>query len=81
MNINRYLPFLVSVVVCLNLPAVLAQVPEYTEEGFRVPQPGTKLTFPQDHGSHPDYKIEWWYLTGHMQSGEDRRFGFQATFF
>lgn len=58
-----------------------AAVPEFTTEGFRVPQPGTTLEFPRDHGSHPDYKIEWWYLTGHLQSNDQRTFGFQATFF
>jgi len=48
--------------------------------GWSVPRPGHQLSFPRDHGSHPDFKIEWWYLTGHLLSGEER-FGFQATFF
>lgn len=42
------------------------------------------LQFPQDLGSHPDFRIEWWYLTGHLQSGTgsgERLFGFQLTFF
>ena len=42
------------------------------------PQP---LQFPLDHGSHPDTRIEWWYLTGALQSGAGRAFGFQLTFF
>lgn len=58
-----------------------AEVPAFTTKGFRVPQPGSILQFPRDHGSHPDYKIEWWYLTGHLQSKDHRTFGFQATFF
>jgi len=58
-----------------------SQVPEYTADGFRVPQPHQSLTFPRDHGSHPDYKIEWWYLTGHLSSDTGRKFGFQVTFF
>lgn len=56
-------------------------IPRFTDEGFRVPQPGREFTFPRDHGSHPDYKIEWWYLTGHLFGENDGRFGFQATFF
>ncbi|MEO0054803.1 MAG: hypothetical protein RLZZ50_750 [Verrucomicrobiota bacterium] len=58
-------------------------IPEFTADGFRVPQPGPVFTFPRDHGAHPDYKIEWWYLTGHLFTAETpaRRFGFQATFF
>ncbi|MDF1824514.1 MAG: lipocalin-like domain-containing protein [Verrucomicrobiales bacterium] len=47
---------------------------------WSVPEAGVGLTFPGDHGSHPDFKIEWWYLTGHLFEG-DQRFGFQATFF
>ena len=74
-----------------------APVPARTDDGFPVPQPGTVFSFPRDHGSHPDYRIEWWYLTGHLEAvdttvgdeGEDARkaggprrpFGFQVTFF
>ncbi|WP_394755350.1 lipocalin-like domain-containing protein [Rhodoferax sp.] len=38
------------------------------------------LQAPRDLGSHPDYAIEWWYLTGYASSG-GREFGFQVTFF
>jgi predicted secreted hydrolase len=38
------------------------------------------LTFPTDHGSHPDTRTEWWYVTGTLQNGSDN-FGFQITFF
>jgi predicted secreted hydrolase len=47
---------------------------------FDLPQPGHVFSFPRDFGAHPSFRIEWWYLTGHLFSGE-RRFGFQATFF
>ncbi len=42
--------------------------------------PAKALVFPRDHGAHPDFRIEWWYITGHAQAGE-REFGFQLTFF
>ncbi len=38
------------------------------------------LIFPRDNGSHPDFRTEWWYLTGYAKS-EQREFGFQVTFF
>jgi predicted secreted hydrolase len=63
------------------LSAFAAPVPEWTEDGFRVPQPGAELPFPRSHAAHPDYKIEWWYLTGHLEAEDGRRFGYQATFF
>ncbi len=57
--------------------------PPFTADGFKVPQPGYQFEFPRDHGSHPGFKIEWWYLTGHLTRVQDpaMRFGFQATFF
>ena len=42
--------------------------------------PGRTLEFPRDAGSHPGHRIEWWYVTGEL---ETRRgpMGFQVTFF
>ena len=60
------------------------EIPALTADGFAVPRPDPVFVFPRDHGAHPDYKIEWWYLTGHLYADEGpapRRFGFQATFF
>jgi predicted secreted hydrolase len=39
--------------------------------------PGYKFAFPRDHGAHPDFRIEWWYVTGWL----DEPYGFQITFF
>lgn len=43
-------------------------------------EPGRKLTFPRDHGAHPDFRTEWWYVTGWVESSGVAR-GFQVTFF
>ncbi len=51
------------------------------EKTFAIPKPDHEFQFPRDHGSHPDFKIEWWYITGHLYSTSGDRFGFQATFF
>lgn len=37
--------------------------------------------YPSDHGPHPEYKHEWWYVTGQASTGDQRRFGFQLTIF
>jgi predicted secreted hydrolase len=37
--------------------------------------------FPRDHAAHPEYRIEWWYYTGNVESDTGRRFGYQLTFF
>lgn len=39
------------------------------------------FSFPADHGPHPDYRIEWWYFTGNLETQEGRRFGYELTFF
>jgi predicted secreted hydrolase len=41
---------------------------------------GRKLVFPRDHGAHPEYRTEWWYVTGWIESEGIER-GFQVTFF
>jgi predicted secreted hydrolase len=38
------------------------------------------LRFPDDHGAHPDTRIEWWYATGALWA-DARLHGFQVTFF
>jgi predicted secreted hydrolase len=49
--------------------------------------PGYRFSFPGDHGSHPDYETEWWYVTGQLVSGSHELFedtadyGVQLTFF
>jgi predicted secreted hydrolase len=37
--------------------------------------------FPEDHGPHPEYRTEWWYLTGNLEAADGRPFAFQLTFF
>ena len=66
------------VIIALLIHGAHAQT---TKEGFLIPQTNAELTFPRDHGSHPNFKIEWWYLTGHLFNESKARYGFQATFF
>ena len=48
---------------------------------FRLALPGYQFEFPRDHGSHPQFRTEWWYYTGHLRAQDNRRFGYQLTFF
>ena len=52
-----------------------------TADGFALPQIGKVFVFPRDHGSHPEFRTEWWYVTGHLDAKDGNRFGFQVTFF
>jgi predicted secreted hydrolase len=39
------------------------------------------LQFPRDHGSHPAFRTEWWYVTGNVAADDGARFGVQLVFF
>ena len=49
-------------------------------KAFAAVVPGARLRFPVDHGAHPDFRTEWWYVTAWVSS-EGREFGVQVTFF
>jgi predicted secreted hydrolase len=53
------------------------------EEGqaFRRALPGYVYRFPADHASHPEFRTEWWYYTGHLETVNGHNFSFQLTFF
>ena len=44
-------------------------------------RPGSDLQFPRDHGSHPQFRTEWWYLTGWVKDARGADLGIQITFF
>lgn len=50
-------------------------------DGFSVPQPDPVFDFPADHGAHPDYRIEWWYLTANLTAADGTPYGLQWTLF
>ncbi|SNR51498.1 lipocalin-like domain-containing protein [Puniceibacterium sediminis] len=50
-------------------------------DGYALPSAQTALTFPTDHLSHPDFRIEWWYLTANLQGADGREYGVQWTLF
>jgi predicted secreted hydrolase len=49
--------------------------------GFAPVMPGRTLTFPADLGAHPEYRIEWWYLTANLTDANGAAYGAQWTLF
>ena len=49
--------------------------------GFEQARPGVALKFPGDHGAHPGFRIEWWYLTANLEGPNGRAYGAQWTLF
>ena len=71
--------------VCLIMPPI-ARAQGFADlgtsaQGFAVPQPDYKLRFPSDHGAHPAFRIEWWYLTANLTGPDQTEYGLQWTLF
>jgi predicted secreted hydrolase len=64
-------------------PPVLSGVlPEATAAaGFAQADAPRQFVFPRDHGPHPQFRQEWWYVTGNLDDASGERFGFELTFF
>jgi len=62
--------------------ALLAALPAVAGPGDYPPvRPGVALQFPRDTGSHPQFKNEWWYITGWLTTQDGAELGMQITFF
>jgi len=58
---------------CVITPATYGEYRDITDD--------TRLTFPSALFYQPDYRVQWWYLTGHLTDEHGREFGYEATFF
>lgn len=70
-----------------EIPSAEIQLPDVSNingeipSGFAVADGSRPLTFPQDFGVHEDFRTEWWYYTGNLQTPQGRHFGFELTVF
>ncbi|ACM39254.1 MULTISPECIES: lipocalin-like domain-containing protein [Rhizobium/Agrobacterium group] len=82
-NIRRFMIFVLALLLGGN--PVFAQgfagLGAKAGDGFALPQPGQPLAFPMDHGPHPNYRIEWWYVTANLTGPDGRDYGVQWTLF
>jgi len=65
----------------LLAPLLAAALPARAEIRYPAVERGAALVFPRDHGSHPAFRTEWWYVTGWVRDAQGRDFGVQVTFF
>ena len=54
---------------------------ESSSDGYARVVESRPFEFPADHGSHDEYRSEWWYFTGNLNADSGRHFGFELTFF
>src|SRR5260370_26668925 len=52
-----------------------------TGSGFAPVVPGKAFVFPADHGPHPGFRIEWWYVTANLVDASGIAYGVQWTLF
>lgn len=62
----------------LRLGAVLGEV---EDDGFARADGPWQFRFPRDHGPHPEFRSEWWYLTANLRDANGDEFGVQFTLF
>ncbi|WP_412067105.1 lipocalin-like domain-containing protein [Rubrivirga sp. IMCC43871] len=81
--------FLAALAACSDAPPAVGASVSVAEAmsgdttGYARADRVVDFAFPADHGPHPDFKAEWWYVTGNVRAtdGTDRRFGIQFTVF
>src|SRR5882762_6534599 len=49
--------------------------------GYAAVVPGKTFSFPEDHGPHPEFRIEWWYVTANLVDAGGTAYGAQWTLF
>jgi predicted secreted hydrolase len=62
-------------------PAAASAAGSPSGPGFAAALEPRRFEFPRDHGPHPDFRQEWWYVTGNLDAADGERFGFELTFF
>ena len=62
-------------------PSQLAGLLSADAEGYARALEPRAFEFPADHGPHPEFRNEWWYITGNLDSERGRRFGYELTIF
>jgi len=67
--------------IFLTMPWLLAAGRVRADAAYARVERGAALVFPRDHGSHPDFRTEWWYVTGWARDADGADFGVQVTFF
>jgi predicted secreted hydrolase len=54
---------------------------ELEQSSYSAVRQGVPITFPRDHGAHPTFRTEWWYITGWVRDSTGHERGIQITFF
>ena len=81
MNVRVFFLILSSVIYANGVGAQGFAGLGQSADGYALPAPDYVFTFPDDHGAHNDYRIEWWYLTAILDGDDGQNYGVQWTLF
>lgn len=62
----------------LDVASTLGWIPD---TGFARAIEPRQFSFPADHAAHPEFRNEWWYVTGNVKAAKGQQFGYQVTLF
>ena len=81
MNVKVFLTVVMAFTMPVELKAQGFAGMGADAEGYALPDPTSRFMFPKDHGSHPKFRIEWWYVTAVMKASNGDIYGAQWTLF
>jgi predicted secreted hydrolase len=72
-----------SIITCAFVFAAIAAAwaEDTNQKGWVAALPGYQIILPKDHFPHYQFRTEWWYFTGNVETADGRAFGYQLTFF
>jgi predicted secreted hydrolase len=72
-----------GIITCAFVFAAIAAAwaEDTNQPGWAVALPGYQIILPKDHFPHYQFRTEWWYFTGNVETADGRAFGYQLTFF
>lgn len=67
------------IITCIGLTCIAAS---FCVSGpFQLVIDTPELSFPKDHGQHPGFQSEWWYVSGQLEAPRGAKWGYQFTIF
>ncbi|SMX23847.1 lipocalin-like domain-containing protein [Boseongicola aestuarii] len=81
MSVKIFLTILMTLAVPVGLKAQGFAGMGADADGYALPDPASRFKFPEDHGAHLNFRIEWWYVTSVMKAANGDIYGAQWTLF
>ena len=81
MNVRLYLAVFAVAFLPINAAAQGFAGLGQTVDGYAQPSKELRFNFPSDHGPHPTFRIEWWYVTANLEGPNGTPYGIQWTLF